>query len=265
MFILQYKLRGKLEQFNAIDEGIRTVQFVRNKCVRLWMDSKAVGQKHIYRYTTQLRKEFDFVKKLNSTACQQASERAWTSILKFYSNCKKQIKGKKGYPKFSKYTRSIEYKKSGWKLDKDSKRITFTDGNNIGTLKMIGSRDLLYFQEFQIQRVRIVRRADGYFVQLCLKLDPRDIAKQLPQTKKMIGIDVGLKYFYADSNGEFVYNPRYYRKSEARLNKLNRRKSRKFKKGETVSKNYIKARKRYTKAHLRVSQQVRPVLAKVLA
>jgi len=100
-----------------------------------------------------------------------------------------------------------------------------------------------------------VKRADGYFCQFCLKLDVRDITPELPQTKKMVGIDVGLKYFYADSNGQFVNNPRYYRQSEARLNKLNRRKSRKLKKGKPVSNNYIKARKRYSKAHLRVSRQ----------
>ena len=135
MFVLEYKLRGKPRQFKAIDEGIRTVQFVRNKCVRHWMDSENVGQKDIYRYTTYLRNEYPFVKRLNSTACQQAGERAWTSIVKFYDNCQKQIKGKKGYPQFAKNTRSIEYKKSGWKLDTDNKRITFTDGNNIGTLK----------------------------------------------------------------------------------------------------------------------------------
>ena len=95
MFLLEYKLKGKPEQFKAIDEGIRTVKFVRNKCIRLWMDLRGVGKKDIYRHTTDLRKEFSFVKQLNSTACQQAGERAWSAIAKFYDNCKKDIKGKK--------------------------------------------------------------------------------------------------------------------------------------------------------------------------
>ncbi len=266
MFVLEYKLRGKESQFRAIDEAIRTVQFVRNKCLRYWEDNKGVGQKDIYKHTTALRKEYFFVKDLNSTACQQACERTWTAILKFYTNCKKSPRasrtplnkgdrGDRGYPKYSKRTRSVEFKKSGWKLNRDTKRITFTDGKNIGELKLIGSRDLYYFQEWQIQRVRIVRRADGYFVQLMLKLDPRDITPQLEPTKKCVAIDVGLKYFYADSNGETVECPKYYRKSEKRLNKLNKRKSRKFKKGQKQSNNYIKARKRYAKRHLKVSRQ----------
>ncbi|HEY9770174.1 MAG TPA: transposase [Coleofasciculaceae cyanobacterium] len=255
MFILEYKLRGKQKQYQAIDEAIRTVQFVRNKCLRYWEDGSEVGQKDIYRYVTQLRKEFAFVKSLNSTACQQACERTWTAILKFYTNCKNKVAGKKGYPKYSKKTRSVEFKKSGWKLDRERKRLTFTDGNNINEMKLIGSRDLFYFAEWQIQRVRIVRRADGYFAQLSVKLDPRDITPQLKPTGKAVAIDVGLRYFYADSNGETVNCPKYYRKSERKLNKLNYRKSKKFVRGKPASNNYIKAKKKYAKRHLKVSRQ----------
>ena len=175
--------------------------------------------------------------------------------LKFYTNCKKQIPGKKGYPRYSKKTRSVEFKKSGWKLNRNIKRMTFTDGNNIGELKLIGSRDLYYFQEWQIQRVRIVKRADGYFVQLLLKLDPRDITPQLEPTGKAVAIDVGLKYFYCDSNNETVNCPKYYRQAEKRLNLLNKRKSKKFRKGQKQSSNYLKAKKRYARLHLKVSRQ----------
>ena len=264
MFIIEYKLRGKQRQYQAIDEAIKTVQFVRNKCLRYWEDNKGVGQKDVYKYVTQIRTEYPFVKALNSTACQQACERTWTAILKFYNNCKNNIPGKKGYPKYSKRTRSVEFKKSGWKLNRDTKRITFTDGKNIGELKLIGSRDLFYFQEWQIQRVRIVRRADGYFVQLILKLDVRDITPQLEPTKKCVGLDMGLRYLYADSNNNVVEPPKYYRKAEKRINKLNRRKSKKFRKGQKQSNNYTKARIKYAKGHLKVSRQ-REELAKSLA
>ncbi|GGA54597.1 hypothetical protein CYANOKiyG1_74970 [Okeania sp. KiyG1] len=264
MFVLEYKLRGKKHQYSAIDEAIRTVQFVRNKCLRYWEDNQGVGQQDIYKYTTQLRSEYSFVKDLNSTACQQACERTWTSILKFYNNCKNNIPGKKGYPKYAKRTHSVELKKSGWKLNRDTKRITFTDGKNIGELKLIGSRDLFYFQEWQIQRVRIVRRADGYFVQLLLKLDVRDITSQLEPTKKCVGLDMGLKYLYADSNQNIVEPPKYYRQAQKRLNKLNKRKSKKFNRGKKQSNNYIKARRKYAKGHLKVSRQ-REEFAKRLA
>ena len=41
-----------------------------------------------------------------------------------------------------------------------------------------------------------------------------------------IGIDVGLNHFYTDSDGETVSNPRYLRKSEKALKRLQKRVSR---------------------------------------
>ncbi len=66
MFVLEFKTKGKTTQYSAIDEAIKTAQFVRNKCVRYWMDNRGVGQKDLYRYNTALRAEFPFVNALNS-------------------------------------------------------------------------------------------------------------------------------------------------------------------------------------------------------
>ncbi|MEY3555424.1 MAG: hypothetical protein RLZZ580_1479, partial [Cyanobacteriota bacterium] len=38
MFVLEFKVKAKTQQYQAIDDAIRTAQFIRNKCVRLWMD-----------------------------------------------------------------------------------------------------------------------------------------------------------------------------------------------------------------------------------
>src|SRR5215813_7259775 len=70
-------------------------------------------------------------------------------------------------------------------------------------------------------------------------------------TGKQVGIDVGLKSFSTDSDGNTVENPRYLRKAEKRLKRLHRQLSRKQKR----SKNRTKARKRLAKAHLKVSRQ----------
>ncbi len=283
MFVLEFKVRNpKLEQCQAIDEAILTAQFVRNKCLRYWMDNRGVGKYDIYKHNTQLRKEYQFVKDLNSHGTQCAVEKTWSSISRFlervahggnpqdrarplFDNCKKSPRAERtplnkggrgdGYPKFKKHSRSVEYKVSGWKLSEDRKRITFTDKKGIGTLKLIVSRDLSSFQLEQFKRCRIIKRADGYYVQFVLKLDPRDTVTQLPITKQCLGIDVGLKEFYADSNGYLEPIPQFYRKSEKQLNRANSEKSKKYQKGKPQSKNYHKARIRYARKHLRVSRQ----------
>ena len=255
MFVLEYKVKPKPNQIEAINEAIRTTQFVRNKVLRYWMDNQGVGKTELFRYNTALRKELKFVDDLNSHACQTAVERTLRAITRFYDNCQNKVKGKKGYPKFKKHSRSVEYKVSGWKLSKDKRHITFTDKKGIGTLKLIGSRDINYYQPDQIKRVRILNRADGYYVQFCIKLDPRDTVKPLTPSQKATGIDVGLKFFLVDSEGNQVDCPNYYRKAEKQLNRLNRKKSKKYRKGKKQSRNYHKARKRYARKHLRVSRQ----------
>ena len=48
------------------------------------------------------------------------------------------------------------------RLRKEFKFVSKTDKKKIGRLKLIGSRDLIFFRIEQIKRVRIVRRGDGY-------------------------------------------------------------------------------------------------------
>jgi putative transposase len=241
MLGIEFKVRKpKPEQCLAIEEAILKAQFVRNKCLRYWMDNRGVGKYDIYKYNTRLREEYQFVKDLNSHATQGA---------------KKNTPGKKGYPKFKKHSRCVEYKVSGWKLSEDRKRIIFTDKKAIGSLKLIVSRDLNYFELEQVKRCRIIKRADGYYVQFVLKLAPRDTAKPFCVTQKCVGLDVGLKEFYADSNGHTEPIPQFYRSSEKQPNRANRKKSKKYRKGFKQSSNYHKARNRYALKHLRVSRQ----------
>ena len=115
MLTLNYKLDGKPAQYAAIDEGIRVVQFLRNKCLRAWVDRAAEGTSGfaMNTYTAVLAKAFGFAGKLGSQARQASAERAWKAVERFYANCKAKKPGKKGYPQFQHDNRSIEYKVAG--------------------------------------------------------------------------------------------------------------------------------------------------------
>jgi putative transposase len=248
MLVLEYKAYGKSNQFLAVDEAIKTVQFIRNKAIRLWMDGGAKSCYDLNKYCAVLAKGFPFTNQLNSMARQAAAERAWASIQRFYDNCKGKIAGKKGFPQFQKDNRSVEYKTSGWALSDDRKSITFTDKKGIGKLKLKGTRDLNFYQPDQIKRVRLVKRADGYFVQFCISVDRREV---LLATGNTIGLDVGIASFYTDSNGLEVKNPKFYRAGEVKMKRAQRLVSRKVK----GSKNRIKSRIRLGLIHLKISRQ----------
>src|SRR5664279_1449924 len=79
--------------------------------MRAWVDTTDEGKSFaaMSAYTAVLAREFDFASKLGSQARQAAAERAWHAVQRFYEKCKAKTPGKKGYPRFQKDNRSIEY------------------------------------------------------------------------------------------------------------------------------------------------------------
>jgi putative transposase len=250
MLISEYKLDGNKQQYVAIDEAIRVAQFIRNKCIRLWMDGRKINKNDLQCYCAVLAKEYSFARHLNSQARQTSADRAWAAISRFYENCRNKKPGKKGYPKFQHDNRSVEYKQTGWKLAPDGRHVIFTDGCGIGRLRLVGNpnQQIETFPLKQIKRVRIVRRTDGYYCQFSVQAE-RQIEHEY--TGSVVGIDMGLKVFYTDSDGNTLENQRHYRKAETKLKRLHRGVSRKQKK----SKNRKKARQRLAKAYLKVQRQ----------
>ncbi|MEG4170072.1 MULTISPECIES: transposase [unclassified Microcoleus] len=248
MIVLEFKLKGKTQQYRVIDEMIRTAQFVRNKTLRYWIENQGVKLIDLYKQCAIMAKEFEWAGKLNSMARQASAERAIFAIQRFFANCKAKKPGKKGYPQFKKHTRSVEYVTSGWQLSSNKKCLTFTDGFAAGIFKLVGSRDLHFYAPSEIKRVRVIRRADGYYAQFCIDVERKG---ESISTGKAIGIDLGLNHFYTDSDGETVPNPRYLGKSAKALKRLQKRVSRK-KKG---SSNRNKAINKLERKHLKVSRQ----------
>jgi putative transposase len=246
----EYKCEGSKKQYAAIEEAIRIVQFIRNKCLRKWMDEHGVSKNVLQCSCAILAQQYPFAARLNSQARQTSADRAWFAISRFYDNCKNHQPGKKGYPQFQHNNRSVEYKTTGWKLEDSGKHISFTDGCGIGRLKLVGNKKqaIATFPIKQIKRVRIIRRADGYYIQFCVKTHRR--IEHVPTGQKK-GIDVGLRTYCTDSDGHTVENPRYFRKAEKKLKHLQRHLSRKKKGGN----NRNKARKKLAKVHLKVQRQ----------
>jgi putative transposase len=269
LLVFEYKLKGKADQYRRIDEAIRTGQFIRNSCLKYWKETRGTTKNDLQKYCAVLaaNPDFPWAKKLNSMARQAHADRAWNAIARFFDNvrlsahveaCKSKVPGKKGYPRFKKHSHSVEYKTSGWKLSKDRKTLTLTDGFEAGRFKLKGSRDLNFYEIKQIKRVRIVKRADGYYAQFCIDVERKE---KILCTGSEIGIDVGLSHFLTDSNGEKVDNPRHLRAAQKRLKKSQRRMSRRYKnpkkgkKGEVMVKTFSPQSKRYHKARVQVARK----------
>ncbi len=251
MLVLEYKVKGKQQQYQAIDEAIRTTQFIRNKAIQYWMDAPReakINKIALNNYSTALRKEFKFVEELNSMACQSATERAWSAIDRFYGNCKSKKPGRKGFPRFQKDNRSVEYKTSGWALHPTKRRITFTDKKGIGEVKLLGKWDIQTYFIKSIKRVRLVKKADGYYCQFAIDVEVKTEARIADGE---VGLDVGLEYFYSDSDGHHEPNPRFLKKAEKAIKHAQQQI---YKKEKGKNQRRL-ARQRYARKHLRVNRQ----------
>ena len=89
MSTLEFKLKGKAQQYRVIDDTIGTAQFVRIKTLRYWIDNQEVKLVDLYKQCAIMAKEFEGAGKLNSMARQASAERA---IFRQLLSPKKQAK-----------------------------------------------------------------------------------------------------------------------------------------------------------------------------
>lgn len=103
---------------------------------------------------------------------------------------------------------------------------------------------------------RVVKRADGWYLQVICEVASLPLKKEI---KTAIGLDMGLKYLVADSEGNTTKAPQIFRKTEAKLAKQQRIVSRRVK-GSSGRK---KAKEIIAKTHLKISRQRKDFLHKV--
>ena len=103
-------------------------------------------------------------------------------------------------------------------------------------------------------------KAGAWFVSFVVEVDDSFIPPKVEITNE-IGIDLGLKEFAITSDGELINNPRFYRESEKRLRKAQRRHSKKTRGG----KNKEKARIKLARAHKRVANKSKDFVNQVAA
>jgi putative transposase len=68
MLVFEAKLEGEKQQYEKLDEAIRTARFIRNSCLKYWMDNKGIGKYELSAYCAILAKQFPWASSLNSMA-----------------------------------------------------------------------------------------------------------------------------------------------------------------------------------------------------
>lgn len=187
-----------------------------------------------------IKKEFPDYKEVGSQVLQDVLQRLDKAYQAFFRRVKNGEKA--GFPRFkSKYRYdSFTLKQAGWKLN--GKYLVI---KNVGKFKIKLSRQI----EGTIKTVTIRRTLSGkWFV--CFSCDNVPIRK-FPNTRREVGIDVGIKNFSVDSEGKCMENPKYFRQSE-RLLRIRQRRLARRKKGSVRRRN---AKILVAKTHEKIANQ----------
>lgn len=194
---------------------------------------------------TALKKELEWLKEVDSTSLQSTLKDLDSAYQKFF-------KEKKGYPKFKSKKNPVKSYTS--KCNGSSIRIVDNGIKlpKLGLVKFAKSREV----EGKIISATIRRNPSGkYFVSVLADVE----IQQLPVNNQSVGIDLGIKDFAILSTGEKIHNPKYYRKMEWKLAKLQRSLSRK----QNGSKNRNKARIQLARHHEKIANCRRDFLQKL--
>ena len=195
----------------------------------------------------QYKKEFEWLKEVDALALSNAQLNLQQAYKNFFKN------PDFGFPKY----KSKKNNYYSYTTNNINNNIRFVDNYirfpKISLIKIKKHRDF----DGVIKSATISKFPSGkYYVSILV--EQKDIEKLLINDNE-IGIDLGIKYFCAMSNGVIVENPHYLKQSEKRLRKLQKDLSR----CEIGSKNREKARIKLAKQYEKITNQRNDFLNKL--
>lgn len=228
---IKFRIYPNRKQQNLINQTLGCCRLIYNRGLAMRNEAFEQGNKIGYSQTsamlTELKKceDFAFLKAVDSIALQQSLRDLDRGFVNFFQK-------RAAHPAFkSKHNRHQSYR-------------TVNQGNKIRIvgryikLPKLGFIKIRQSMEIgKINNVTVEHTPTGkYFAVLNVEFEPQP----RPNNGGCIGIDVGIKAFYSDSNGNVVSNPKYLEKSMRKLIREQRKLSRKEKKSNNRNKQRVK-------------------------
>ncbi len=246
---IKFRIYPNREQQNIIHQTLGCCRLIYNKGLAMRNEAYQNGNKVGYPQTsamlTGLKKQddFAFLKAVDSIALQQSLRDLDRGFVNFFQK-------RAGHPQFkSKHNRHQSYRTIN---QRGNIRIVgkYIKLPKLGYVKVRQSMEVC-----KINHVTIEHTPTGkYFAIVNVEFEPQPKMNQ----GGTIGIDVGIKEFYSDSNGNVVSNPKYLEQSMGKLIREQRKLSRK----EKGSSNRDKQRVKVALVHEKITNQRNDFLQK---
>ena len=217
---VKFRIYPNKEQKNLINQTLGCCRLIYNKGLAMrneaYKNGKKIGYSQTSTMLTELKKceDFTFLKEVDSIALQQSLRDLDRGFVNFFQK-------RAAHPTFkSKHKRHQSYRTVN---QRDNIRIVgkYIKLPKLGFVKIRQTMEVGKINNVTIEHTP----TDKYFAVLNVEFEPQP----MPNKGGMIGIDVGIKEFYSDSNGNVVPNPKYLEKSMRKLIREQRKLSRKQK------------------------------------
>jgi putative transposase len=215
----KYRLYPTRKQVRKLSETLSECRWLYNHLLEVRKTTYEQEGKSLSLYQQQetfplLKEQRPQLRGVHSQVLQHVAVRIDLAFKAFFRRVKSGENP--GYPRFRGADRydSFTFPQSGFSITHD----------NHVCLSKIGSIKMVYHREIRgtMKTCTISRSSTGkWYVCFSVECEP----ERLPDTPLPVGIDVGLKTFATLSSAEEIENPRFFRKEEKALAKVNRKHS----------------------------------------
>ena len=201
------------------------------------------------------KKDYPYLKEVDSLALANKQQDLQAA---FHNTFSKSRKKKNGFPKF----KSAKHSRKSYTTNNQKGTVAIIDNGyiklpKVGKVKAVIHR--IPDDNWVVKSATVSQESDGkYYVSVLFEFDENENENTYIADKtNAIGLDYASDGLYVDSNGNVGTNHKYYRESQDKLAKAQRKLSRMqgSRKGEKKSNNYWKQLRKVNKIHRRIANQ----------
>lgn len=249
---LELRLYPSKEQRVLIDRTLGCSRFVYNHVLalkkELWEDYKLSFNPNLKSF----KNEWKFLTKVSSQALANSYMDCLTAFNNFFNSIKGLSKSQQSFPKFHKKGQKDSFRIAASKTSKGYD-IRVEDNEHIKIPKLgnvkFRNYNVIDWHKIHIYNITIKKTpTNKYFASLCVEIEEPEYIK--PKFESC-GFDLGLKDFAIFNSGEVIENPKYFRASQDKLAKEQRKLSHCTKN----SQNYKKQKLKIAKVHEYIKNQ----------
>ena len=232
MMAFKYRLLPNVTQTISLNKTMGAVRFFWNKQVEAFKSYDKENNNFIkYKTSTEIRNENVWMREVSAAAIQQKEIDFKQYKTQRFSKGRKKIVNDPLFKK-SNSRQSFRLPNQKFAIIKNKIRL-----EKIGHVRIVVDRKIS--NGCKIMNATVSKDSCGkYFVSILVDTKIENFEK----TGKTVGVDVGIKELATLSDGTVIKNPMWFRNSQAKLKKLQRRLSKK-----------VKGSSRYNKCKLRIS------------